>query len=195
MRIVSIHRLTAAVVATALLGGCASIIPGSGGQDRRPPAPLAAAPAGAVERGQLPPPGGQQVAGVLPGGGSADTAAAEAALAGGAAPQPGGGQVAAVDPGGTVEIGRTDLLGRWTLSAGADNCDIFMTLTTWSGGYRATTRNCASPAMQGVAAWNLNGRQVALVDESGATVARLYPTSKVSFSGQTSAGVPVSFAR
>ena len=190
---VSLHPLMAAA-ATALLGACADIMPSFGERSPRPPASLAAAPAGNVERGQLPPPGGPQVAGVLPGGG-ADTAAAEAALAGGAGAAPAGSQVAAVDPGGAVEVGRTDLLGRWTLSAGPDNCDLFMTLTSWSGGYRATTRDCNSPALQGISAWNLNGRQVALVDESGATVARLYPTSKINFSGQTSAGVPVSFAR
>ena len=192
---VSIQPLMAAAAAAALLGACANIMPGMGGEGRRPPAPLAAAPAGAVERGQLPPPGGSPpVAGVLPEGG-ADTAAAEAALAGGAGTGPGGAQVAAVDPGGNVEIGRTDLLGGWTISAGPDNCELFMTLTSWSGGYRATTRNCASPALQGVSAWNLNGRQVALVDESGATLARLYPSSKTRFSGQTSAGVPVSIFR
>jgi hypothetical protein len=192
---VRFDSLFAAGLTAALLGACANIIPGSARHEPRPPAPLAAAPAGAVQRGQLPPPGGQQVAGVLPEAGGDPTAAAEAALAGGAGPQQAGAQMAAVDPGGTVEIGRTDLLGGWTLSAGPDNCELFMTLTSWSGGYRATTRNCASPTLQGVSAWNLNGRQVALMDESGATLARLYPSSKTRFNGQTSAGVPVSVFR
>src|SRR5690606_23494376 len=32
------------------------------------------------------------------------------------------------------EIGRSDMLGGWTVVSGSDNCKLFMTLTTWSGG-------------------------------------------------------------
>lgn len=194
---IRVHAFLAAGMTAALLAGCQMPTFGSARQQPRPPAPLASAPVGTVQQGQLPPPGGQQaVAGVLPGGGSDATAAAEAALAGGGTgTQPGETQVAAVEPTGAVEVGRTDLLGGWTLSAGPDNCELFMTLTTWSGGYRATTRNCGSPTLQGVSAWNLNGREVALVNESGATIARLYPSTKTRFSGQTSTGTPVSVFR
>lgn len=192
---IRVNAFLAAGLTAALLAGCQMPTFGSARQQPRPPAPLLAAPVGAVQQGQLPPPGGQQVAGVLPEGGVGATAAAEAALAGGAGGQPGGTQVAAADATGAVEVGRTDLLGGWTLSSGSENCELFMTLTSWSGGYRATTRNCTSPALQGVSAWNLDGREVALVDQSGATVARLVPSTKTRFSGQTSTGTPVSVFR
>ncbi|MGQ7793914.1 AprI/Inh family metalloprotease inhibitor [Faunimonas sp. B44] len=94
-----------------------------------------------------------------------------------------------------MDVGRTDLLGGWTVSSGGSSCQLFMSLTSWSGGYRATTRGCSAPALQGVSAWNLEGRQVTLVDQSGATVARLYPSSKTQFNGQTSGGAAVSFSR
>ncbi|MYZ49300.1 AprI/Inh family metalloprotease inhibitor, partial [Propylenella binzhouense] len=98
-------------------------------------------------------------------------------------------------PGGGVEVGRTDLLGGWTISSSGSSCQLFMSLTTWTGGYRATTRGCSAPGLQGVSAWNLEGNQVRLVDGSGATVARLYPSSKTQFNGQTEAGAAVSFNR
>src|SRR5262249_24090747 len=39
-------------------------------------------------------------------------------------------------------LGRTDLLGGWTITATGDSCQLFMTLTSWTGGYRASTRGC-----------------------------------------------------
>jgi hypothetical protein len=71
----------------------------------------------------------------------------------------------------------------------------FMTLTTWSGGYRANTRGCASPALSGIAAWDLNGNQVVLKDGSGVIVAQLYSNAPGQFNGQTSAGAPISLYR
>ena len=151
------------------------------------PAPLAAAPTGAVTQSTLPPPPGGATAG---------------ATMTGAVP-PGSTQMAALPPGGgappaasaNVEIGRTDLIGGWTLASGGDSCQLFMSLTTWSGGYRATTRGCSTPALQGVSAWNLEGRQVMLLNDSGGTVARLSPTSKTQFNGLTQGGGPVSVSR
>jgi hypothetical protein len=92
-------------------------------------------------------------------------------------------------------VGRTDLLGGWTISAAGDSCQLFMTLTTWAGGYRASTRGCTSPSLQTISAWNMEGSQVQLLDDAGATVARLYPTSKTQFNGQTQGGGPVSVLR
>ncbi|MEO9529855.1 protease inhibitor Inh/omp19 family protein [Roseibium sp.] len=93
------------------------------------------------------------------------------------------------------EVGRTDLLGGWKVSSGGDNCMAFMTLTTWSGGYRANTRGCASQALSGIAAWDLNGNQVVLKDGSGLIVAQLYSSASGQFNGQTSAGAPISLYR
>ena len=94
-----------------------------------------------------------------------------------------------------VEVGRTDLLGGWTIAAAGDSCQLFMTLTTWSGGYRASTKGCSNDALKNISAWNMEGRQVQLLNDSGATVARLYPATKTQFNGQTEGGGPVSVSR
>lgn len=105
--------------------------------------------------------------------------------------------VAGPAPGETsgILLGRTDLLGGWTVETAADNCQLFMSLTTWSGGYRATTRGCTSAAMQAVSAWNLAGQQVSLMDSGGISVARLVAASKTRFSGQTETGEPITVFR
>ena len=75
-------------------------------------------------------------------------------------------------PANAQDVGRTDLLGGWKLASAGDNCMAFMTLTTWSGGYRANTRGCASPVLSGISAWDLQGKQVVLKDGSGLIVAQ-----------------------
>lgn len=141
------------------------------------PRPVAAAPTGAVTAAPLPPPSGMET----PATGLAALDPSQAAT-----PAPGSGNVA---------IGRPDLLGSWTISAAGDSCQLTMALTTWTGGYRASTRGCSNDALQGISAWNLEGQQVQLLNDSGATVARLYPASKTQFNGQTEGGGPVSFSR
>ncbi|MBA5776949.1 protease inhibitor Inh/omp19 family protein [Stappia sp. F7233] len=98
-------------------------------------------------------------------------------------------------PADAKEIGRSDLLGGWSIASGADNCKLFMTLTTWSGGYRANSRGCNSSDLQRISAWDLSGKQVVLKDESGATVAQLYSAGAEQFSGQTSGGQAISVYR
>ncbi len=99
------------------------------------------------------------------------------------------------EPSGAVEVGRSDMAGGWKIASGADNCMAFMALTTWTGGYRANTRGCATPELSGVAAWDLKGKQVVLKDGSGGVVAQLYATSAEQFSGQTSSGAAISLYR
>jgi len=98
-------------------------------------------------------------------------------------------------PANAQEVGRTDLLGGWKISSAGDNCMAFMTLTTWSGGYRANTRGCNTPALTGIAAWDLNGNQVVLKDGTGLIVAQLYSSAPGQFNGQTSTGSPISLYR
>jgi hypothetical protein len=102
---------------------------------------------------------------------------------------------AAAPSGGGVAVGRTDLLGGWKLSSGGDNCQLFMTLTTWSGGYRATTRGCSSAELQKISAWDLQGKQVSLKAADGTTVATLYSAGAERFGGQTSARSSVTINR
>ena len=108
------------------------------------------------------------------------------------------GQVADAKPspsGGGVEVSRTDLLGGWRLASGADGCQLSMALTQWSGGYRASTRGCASPELQKIAAWSLSGRTVTLIGNDGSTVAVLGAASKERFNGSTTGGKGISFSR
>lgn len=135
-----------------------------------------------------PPPGGvpppSQQAGGLPGTDSegAPLNQPQTALNG---PTPTGG-----------ELGRTDLLGGWTIASGGDSCQLFMTLTSWTGGYRASTRGCNNDVLKSISAWNLNGKQVVLAGQGGSPVARLASSGNNRFEGQTEGqGTAVTFYR
>lgn len=95
-------------------------------------------------------------------------------------------------PGGA--LARTDLLGGWTIVASGDSCQLFMTLTSWTGGYRASTRGCSSELLKSVSAWNLQGAEVILAGQGGAPMARLASTGTNRFDGQAN-GQMVSFYR
>ena len=100
-------------------------------------------------------------------------------------------------PSSARDLGRTDLLGAWTLASGAEQCKLNINLTNWTGGYRASTRGCASPDLQRVNAWRLDGKQVVLLAEDGTTsLARLFSTAPARFDGQADQdGRAVSFFR
>jgi hypothetical protein len=87
-----------------------------------------------------------------------------------------------------LEIRRPDLSGGWTIASGGENCQLFMSLTTWSGGYRANTRGCASDELKSIGAWDLNGKEIVLKDASGDPIARLYASATTQFSGQSTSG-------
>jgi hypothetical protein len=184
-------------VAGLLSAGCTSLNPFGRDEPRAvaaapPPAPLAPAPTGSVTASPLPPPGG------VPGDPLQTAPSGLAALNPGTqtgAPGAGLATPAAAPAAGNVEVGRTDLLGGWTVAAAGDSCQLFMTLTTWSGGYRASTRGCSNAALTGISAWNMEGQQIQLLNDSGATLARLYPSSKTQFSGQTEGGGPITVSR
>ena len=169
-------------MAALFTAGCSINLFGRG-EPRPAPQPLIAAPSGTVTGTTLPPPDG-----------SADAGGASG-LAALSAPQTGADATATPPPAGASEIGRTDLLGGWTINAPGETCQLFMTLTTWAGGYRASTRDCATAMFQGVSAWNIEGGQVQLLNDAGSTVARLYPASRTQLDGQTSGGGPVTVAR
>lgn len=94
-----------------------------------------------------------------------------------------------------VDVSRTDLIGGWRLSSGGESCQLSMALTQWSGGYRASTRGCASPELQKISAWQLNGKQVVLQGSDGTTVATLVAASKEQFNGATTTRRGISFSR
>lgn len=91
-------------------------------------------------------------------------------------------------PAGSLEVTRTDLLGRWTMTFGTSRCNLFLNLTSWAGGYRAFTQNCFAPELQTIAAWNLVDRELQLISGQGVVIARLYSPSRKHFEGKSTAG-------
>ena len=91
-------------------------------------------------------------------------------------------------------LGRTDLLGGWTITSGGDSCQLFMTLTSWTGGYRASTRGCTNTTLKSIQAWNLRGSQVILAGQGGSPLATLASAGSNRFDGQAN-GQSVSFYR
>ncbi len=163
---------------------------------------------GAIGLGPTPKSGQVQTAGGLPPAvpsdqvppGSARTASAVPAGPAGGAAGPTGDAGAGAAPsaagGGAGGLGRTDLLGGWTISSSGDSCQLFMTLTTWTGGYRASTRGCSNGVLKSISAWNLDGKQVVLAGAAGAPVARLSSSGNNRFDGRTEGGAtPVTFYR
>jgi len=181
--------MTVAVTA-GLAAGCSLMSFGRDEPRSRAPEPLAAVPAGTVTGEALPPPGAVAPAPTAPGGLAALDPNAQTAMA-----TPGTATGAVPGAAGAAPVGRTDLLGGWTINAAGDSCQLFMTLTTWAGGYRASTRGCNNASLQTISAWNMEGGQVQLLNDAGSTIARLYPTSKTQFSGQTEGGGPISVSR
>ena len=168
-----LNRWLPAAFALALCG-CGSIgaigVPPGGQSASMSPQPVAG---GLPPAGQ--PPGGAVIAEPLPPAGGAAVAVAPAPAAG--------------------PVGRTDLLGGWTIASSGDSCQLFMTLTSWTGGYRASTRGCSSAELKSISAWNLNGSQVVLAGQGGSPVATLQSAGGTRFDGQTAGGGPVSFYR
>ncbi len=181
------------------LAGCSSVGLerfGGGGASSLPPAPTTPVQSQGLEPLVIQPQGAGQVAGVNPQATGQEpinnAMGAEAELPA----APGANQVASI-PSSAKVLSRTDLLGAWTLASGAEQCKLNINLTTWTGGYRASSRGCQSPDLQRINAWTLAGKQVVLLAEDGQTiVARLHSTSAGRFDGQaTQDGRAVSFFR
>jgi hypothetical protein len=178
----------AALAALLTVAGCNSVAPGLGGQSAAGNsriAPLRAAPTGQVYANQLPPPPPPPAAPVsqTPPPGQTPPGAAPTTQA--AAPT----QTASAAP-----VTREGLVGAWRVSSGGGNCQIFMALTQWTGGYRAASRGCPGQVAD-VSAWDVSGNQVVLKDSGGSTVATLNNTGGTRYEGTTSGGQSVSLYR
>lgn len=92
-------------------------------------------------------------------------------------------------------VTRQALIGAWTVSTGGTNCQIFLALTKWSGGFRAASRGCSAASISDVQAWDVKGKQVVLVDSSGGTAATLFKSTDSRYDGSTSGGGAISFSR
>lgn len=153
---------------------------------REPATPLQPAPSTPVESGNLsptPPPANEQPQTAQP---TPDT------LAEPAQPET---QVAAAEPQNARPVSREAMVGAWTVSTQGSNCQIFLALTKWSGGYRAASRGCSAAAIADVQAWDVKGNQVVLVNSSGSTAATLYSSGGERYDGSTSGGSAISFSR
>ncbi len=139
------------------------------------PEPRYPAPVGAVQSGQLSSPGDASGFPEPPADGQSQQQFETAAA-------------------GAPAVTREALVGRWTISASGSNCDLFLALTKWTGGYRAATRGCSNEAAL-VSAWDVQGNQVLLSDNSGNQFARLYKSGEESYNGTTASGQPVSLSR
>ncbi|WP_083507658.1 protease inhibitor Inh/omp19 family protein [Aureimonas frigidaquae] len=171
----------AACLALAMLAGCTQTAgPSLGGGGYGQPAPLTAAPTGQVYSNQLPPPPPPPVAAT-----TAPTTPIDPAAGTPGAPT----QTASVAP-----VTREGLVGAWRVSAGGGNCQIFMALTQWTGGYRAASRGCPGQVAD-VSAWDVSGSQVVLKDNTGNTVATLNNSGGSRFEGTTSGGTQISLYR
>jgi hypothetical protein len=92
------------------------------------------------------------------------------------------------------DVTKEELIGRWTLNSGGATCDIFLSLTKWTGGYRAASRGCSGGAAV-ISAWDVQGKQVVLADSAGTRVARLYKSANERYNGSTTGGQAVSMSR
>lgn len=139
------------------------------------PQPLNPAPVGGVETGQLP-----------------DT------TSDGAFPQAPGGEAATQQleelATSSQDVTKEELIGRWTLASGGQSCDVFLSLTKWTGGFRAASRGCTD-GLALVSAWNVEGKQVKLADSTGANIASLYKTASEKYDGATTGGQSISMGR
>lgn len=188
-----IRPVAIVMMASIALAGCQSSRIGAL-QTQASPTPLTPAPAGSVTAGQLPPP-------VQP---DAQTQAATQANGFPEAPEntdASSGPQAAVGSESSVQnvatsgpLTKESLVGAWKVTTQGANCQMFMALTKWSGGFRAASRGCPGEAAA-VSSWNVSGSQVVLSDTNGNKVATLFQSSATQFNGQTNGGSAISFSR
>lgn len=144
------------------------------GPSEPPPPPLPAAPTQPVTAAALPPP-------------TPPPPVVE--------PEPEPTPAALPPPEQQLAVQRSDLLGGWAIEAGGDRCQLFMVLTGWTGGYRASTRGCSSADLKGISAWDLTGKTIVLKDTAAAPLATLYATAPGRFEGSLASGAAVTVFR
>ncbi len=173
--------LFAALVATGCTRGANLNQGGTLPNNQQAATPLPPAPTQPVQNGELKPIGDP---------GSTDVAATDPTQ------QPVEEIKPPANPGANAKpVTRQAMIGAWTVSTGGSNCQIFLALTKWSGGYRAASRGCSAAAVADVQAWDVKGKQVVLVDSSGGQAATLFRSSDTRFDGSTKGGGAISFTR
>jgi hypothetical protein len=82
----------------------------------------------------------------------------------------------------------------WNATVAGQGCRVATPQTKFGAGYRAGPLRCPAP-LDGVKSWNVEGSQLALYDQNGGVLARLYSSGASRFDGQTTSGQPVSLSR
>ena len=177
----------AGALALSACTGASNLNQGGTFASARPAAPLAPAPLTPVQSGELQPtaPEPGQLGATAPDGSQV------AALPDASQPTTTAPVTEAKDK---TPVTRNTMVGAWTVSSGGSNCQIFLALTKWSGGYRAAPRGC-SGGISDVQAWDVKDSKVVLVNSSGAQAATLYRSAGERFDGNTAGGGAISFSR
>ncbi|WP_206455838.1 protease inhibitor Inh/omp19 family protein [Aurantimonas marina] len=187
---------TGAVLVTLLLAaGCSRSMPSF---ESSGPAPLTPAPRQQVAARQLPPPpppAAPSTSQNSPFESETDVMANETDQTGQNASVDGSTnqetKVASVSSG---PISRNSVLGAYKVTTTGGNCQIILSLTKWTGGYRAASRGCPG-AVADVSAWDVSGNQVVLKDSGGSNVANLSSSGGSRYEGRTKSGQPISLYR
>ena len=189
------HQIRIGAVAAALLlvAGCSRSV--SPYADNSGPPPLAPVPTGQVAANQLPPPppppppgdtmnnaGLNSDAEVTDGNGQGDLPSGNGS---------GNTQVASVNQ---PALSRNSVLGAYKVTTDGGNCQIILSLTKWSGGYRAASRGCPGKVAD-VSAWDVSGSQVILKDAAGSNVANLNSSGNARYEGRTNGGQSITLYR
>ncbi|ORE94928.1 protease inhibitor Inh/omp19 family protein [Aurantimonas sp. 22II-16-19i] len=186
-------RIGVAAAALLLVAGCSRSV--SPYADNSGPPPLAPVPTGQVAANQLPPPPPPP-----PPGDSMNNAAlnSDAELTDGnsqgdlpSGNGSGNTQVASVNQ---PALSRNSVLGAYKVTTDGGNCQIILSLTKWSGGYRAASRGCPGKVAD-VSAWDVSGSQVILKDSAGSNVANLNSSGNARYQGQTTGGQSITLYR
>jgi len=181
----STKGVLAAACLSLALAGCQSARFSSVDTRSTAPAPLSAHPAGTVTAGQLPPP-------MQPGTTDPSQFPAAPGMAEGGQVS-GGTQVAALEQ-NAPEISAGSVAGVWNATVSGQSCRVATPQTRFGQGFRAGPLRCPAP-LDGVKSWNVEGKQLALYDDGGNVLARLYSSGGERFDGQTSSGQAVSLSR
>ncbi|MEM8794222.1 MAG: AprI/Inh family metalloprotease inhibitor [Pseudomonadota bacterium] len=83
----------------------------------------------------------------------------------------------------TLAFDQQAVLGLWNVAANGDVCALSLNLTTWTGGFRASTRKCTEEVLTRIGAWQLSGQDLLLFDAKGSPLARLAVSGPNRFDG------------
>ncbi|WP_322186467.1 protease inhibitor Inh/omp19 family protein [Fulvimarina sp. 2208YS6-2-32] len=186
---------TGTVLAVMLIAaGCSRSVPEFGSSSG--PAPLTPSPTPQVSANRLPPPPPPPppAATTNPSTPATGTDTQTAAL------DPNAGSAAGSTPtpppasSGGAALSRNKVLGAYKVTTAGGNCQIILSLTKWSGGYRAASRGCPG-AVSDISAWDVSGNNVVLKNSSGSQVASVASSGDARFDGQTNGGEAISLYR